>query len=299
MPVYKKVRLIGSGSFGRAYLVRDKDDAQKLYVMKLIDISQMDGKTRDDTFNEAKVLSTLKPHPFIVRYHQSYIYEDHLCIIMDFAAGGDIAARIKEQKKTGHRFDESLITRWIAQACLGLNYLHSMHILHRDLKPQNLFLTANDDLQIGDFGIAKILESPAACAQTTIGTPYYLSPEICRGQSYSLPSDIWSLGCILYELASFTVPFHSNDLKGLVDAISELPVPAVPSVYSDDLRQLCNDMLNRDPSKRPTAAQILRMSPIKVCRFHTRTKRMCVCDHAAVVNTKRLCVCRSPTYALH
>nr|CEL65187.1 TPA: Protein kinase domain containing protein, related [Neospora caninum Liverpool] len=263
MPVYKKVRLIGSGSFGRAYLVRDKDDAQKLYVMKLIDISQMDGKTREDTFNEAKVLSTLKPHPFIVRYHQSYIYEDHLCIIMDFAAGGDIAARIKEQKKTGQRFDENLIKRWIAQASLGLNYLHSMHILHRDLKPQNLFLTANDDLQIGDFGIAKMLGSPAACAQTTIGTPYYLSPEICKGQSYSLPSDIWSLGCILYELASLTVPFHANDLKGLVDAISKLPVPAMPSVYSDDLRQLCNDMLNRDPSKRPTAAQIIRIPPIK------------------------------------
>ncbi|PHJ24338.1 nek kinase [Cystoisospora suis] len=194
---------------------------------------------------------------------------------MDFAAGGDIATRIKEQRRTGQRFDEALVRRWIAQAAVALTYLHSMHILHRDLKPQNLFLTADDDLLIGDFGIAKVLESPVACTQTTIGTPYYLSPELCRGEKYSLPADIWSLGCILYELATLTVPFHASDLKGLVDAISALPIPGMPSVYSDELRQLCAEMLSRDPAKRPTASQIMRLPFMKdeIDKFKERRSR--------------------------
>lgn len=259
MPVFKKVNLIGSGSFGKAFLVVEKDGDGTKFVMKQIDMYGMDAVARQETLNEAKVFASIPPHPFIVHYHRSYILETQLCIIMDYCAGGDIHSRIQEQKVKNERFTESQILLWLTQALLGLKHLHERHILHRDLKPHNLFLNEKGELMIGDFGIAKVLESTHSCAKTTIGTPYYFSPELCQQGEYSFPSDVWSLGCIAYELCSLSVPFRANDLKQLVQYISTRPVPAVPSVYSAGLRQLITDMLQRDPARRPTVQEMLAL----------------------------------------
>ncbi|KAF4748321.1 Serine/threonine-protein kinase Nek1, partial [Perkinsus olseni] len=133
-----------------------------------------------------------------------------LCIIMDYAEGGDLAARIRKARDTGVGFSESQIVRWFSQAALALKYVHEKHILHRDLKTQNLFLTRANRLRLGDFGISKVLDSTLAFAETTIGTPYYLSPEICEEKPYNWASDIWALGCILYELCCLKVPFDAS-----------------------------------------------------------------------------------------
>lgn len=95
--------------------------------------------------------------------------------------------------------------QWFIQICLGLNYIHSKRILHRDLKSANIFLTSTNCIKIGDFGIAKVLQGTFEAALTVIGTPYYMSPELCHNKPYTLKSDIWSLGCLLYEMVALKV----------------------------------------------------------------------------------------------
>lgn len=258
---YAKIKDIGQGSYGKAVLVQDRE--AKLFVMKIIDMSRMDSKQRKDAVNEVKVLSSLK-HPYIVSYRESFQEHRHLAIVMDYADGGDLHERITKTRKAMKTFAEEKIVRWFTEATLALKYMHDKHVLHRDLKSQNLFLTSQDRLRIGDFGISKVLESTAAFARTTIGTPYYLSPEICMEKPYSFASDIWALGCILYELAALRVPFDASSLQSLVHKITRGPTPQLPSAYSSELRQLCSDLLHREQSQRPAAPEILQRPVIQM-----------------------------------
>jgi NIMA (never in mitosis gene a)-related kinase len=257
---YAKIKDIGAGSYGKAVLVQDRE--AKLYVMKIIDMSRMDSKQRKDAANEVKVLSSLK-HPYIVSYRESFTENKHLAIVMDYADGGDLHERIKRTRKAMQTLSEDKIVRWFTEATLALKYMHDKHVLHRDLKSQNLFLTSQDRLRIGDFGISKVLENTAAFAKTTIGTPYYLSPEICMEKPYSFSSDIWALGCILYEMAALRVPFDASSLQALVQKITRGPAPVLPSAYSPELRQLCSDLLHREQSQRPLAPEILQRSVVQ------------------------------------
>lgn len=252
---YAKIRDIGQGSYGKAMLVQDQEG--KLYVMKTIDMSAMDKKQRRDAINEVRVLSALK-HPYIVSYRESFSEKSILAIVMDYADGGDLYQRVARTKKKGDSLQESRVLRWFTEAALALKYMHDRHVLHRDLKSQNLFLTASDRLRIGDFGISKVLDSTAAFAKTAIGTPYYLSPEICQERPYSFGSDIWALGCVLFEMAALRVPFDAQNIQALVQKITRGPLPQVPAQYSPDLKQLVGDLLHRDQAQRPTATEIIQ-----------------------------------------
>jgi NIMA (never in mitosis gene a)-related kinase len=140
---------------------------------------------------------------------------------------------------------------------LGIKHIHDRKILHRDLKTQNIFMNQNGTVKIGDFGIARVLQHTYDCAQTAIGTPYYLSPEICQERPYNQKSDIWSLGCILYEMVTLRHAFDANSMKGLVLKILRGSYPQIPSHYSQDLKDLLADMLIKDPLKRPSMRKIL------------------------------------------
>lgn len=257
---YTKVREIGSGSFGKAILVKDSEN--RLHVLKAIDISRMDSKERRDAVNEVRVLSSLK-HPYVVSYRESFLDGRTLCIVMDYAEGGDLYNRVTKTRKAGQNFGEAQIVRWFTQASLALKHCHERHVLHRDLKSQNLFLTASGRLRIGDFGIAKVLDSTAAFAKTTIGTPYYLSPEICQEQPYNWSSDVWAMGCILFEMAALRVPFDAANIRALVTKITRGPTPVIPSRYSQDLQRLCGDLLQREEKRRPSSADVLRYTIVQ------------------------------------
>lgn len=256
---YSQIRKVGEGSFGAAILVQhtsDKDKDSKA-IVKMIDISRASRQEKDDALKESQVLSSLK-HPYIVRYRESFHEEAWLCIVMDYCEGGDLSDRIKKYRQQNRSFSQDQVVRWFTQAVLALKYIHDQHILHRDLKSGNFFLSKSDNIKLGDFGIAKVLECTAACAQTQIGTPYYLSPEICQGKPYAWSSDIWAMGCILYEMCARRVPFDAQDLKGLIQRITKGPSPEIPAEYSSGLRHLCKELLDRDPGKRPPAADILK-----------------------------------------
>lgn len=116
--------------------------------------------------------------------------------------------------------------------------MHHQHILHRDLKTQNIFLTKSLIVKLGDFGISKILTNTTDCAKTMIGTPYYMSPELCEDTPYNTKSDIWSLGCVLYEMTTTNRAFNANNICAVVMKILSGKYPAIPDQYSDGLKRL-------------------------------------------------------------
>jgi len=251
---YKEIKKIGEGSFGKAILV-ETSDRSKL-VCKMVDVSRASQKETADAIKEGKVLASLS-HPYIVRYRESFTDSGWFCILMDFCEGGDLTKSLEQAKRSRKPLTEEQILKWFVQAIMSLKYLHDRHILHRDLKPQNFFLSKEGDLMVGDFGIAKVLDCTLAVAKTQIGTPYYLSPELCQEKPYTTPSDVWAMGCILYEMCALKVPFDGSSIAKLVQNIVKGQVPTAPSSYSQNIRQLVTDMLNRDPNRRPSCDDIL------------------------------------------
>ena len=215
---------------------------------------------REASLLEAKLLSALH-HPNIVTCYESFTERGRLCIVMDYCAGGDLYQRLKRQK--GVLLAEDRILDWFTQMCLGLKHVHDRKVLHRDLKTQNVFMTADGRCKLGDFGVSKVLSGTTQLAQTAVGTPYYLSPEICENKAYDNKSDIWSLGCVLYELCTLQHPFEGASLKLLIVKILRGNYAPVSSRYSRAIRDVIAQMLQRDPARRPSVNEILSRQPFK------------------------------------
>ncbi|XP_040598185.1 serine/threonine-protein kinase Nek1 isoform X3 [Mesocricetus auratus] len=253
MEKYVRLQKIGEGSFGKAVLVKSTEDSRH-YVIKEINISRMSGKERQESRREVAVLANMK-HPNIVQYKESFEENGSLYIVMDYCEGGDLFKRINAQK--GTLFQEDQILDWFVQICLALKHVHDRKILHRDIKSQNIFLTKEGTVQLGDFGIARVLNSTVELARTCIGTPYYLSPEICENKPYNNKSDIWALGCVLYELCTLKHAFEAGNMKNLVLKIISGSFPPVSLHYSYDLRSLLSQLFKRNPRDRPSVNSIL------------------------------------------
>ncbi|KAK2196867.1 bifunctional Protein kinase domain/Protein kinase [Babesia duncani] len=219
---YSEVRALGSGSFGRTTLMQNKQG--HMIVRKKIDISRLTRAERNLCLNEVKIISSLG-HPFIVSYFGSYMQDNNLCIITEYCKGGDMHQYIARKRRAGTVISEARIIRWTSQILSALCFMHKRHVLHRDLKSLNVLIDSDKRIRLCDFGVSKALGKTAGFADTMIGTPYYFSPELIKvclkfpnrcmsqGQRYSWPSDIWALGCIVYELATFRTPF--DGAKGM------------------------------------------------------------------------------------
>ncbi|XP_046728889.1 serine/threonine-protein kinase Nek1 isoform X2 [Silurus meridionalis] len=253
MDRYEKVKKIGEGSFGKAILVKSREDGHQ-YVIKEIGISRMSNKERQESRKEVAVLANMS-HPNIVQYKESFEENGCLYIVMDYCEGGDLFKKINNQK--GLLFSEEQILDWFVQICLALKHVHDRKILHRDIKSQNIFLTKDGTVQLGDFGIARVLNSTVELARTCIGTPYYLSPEICENKPYNNKSDIWALGCVLYEMCTLKHAFEAGNMKNLVLNIIRGSYPPVSVHYSQDLRALLGLLFKRSPRERPSVSAIL------------------------------------------
>jgi len=257
---FEKIRILGSGTFGKAWLVKSLR-SQKKYVIKELIVRQ-DGK--DKTINEVDILKSCY-HFNIIRYKEFfYGYTNDpgdsvLYMVMEYADGGDLHLLLNNQKNIKKIFlEESKIRNWFVQISLALNYLHKeMKILHRDLKTHNIFVMSHGILKLGDFGISRTLSNENEFATTGIGTPQYLSPEMCKSQPYNYKSDIWSLGCILYEMCSLEPAFSGNDLPLLIKKIIGGTYKPLPNHYSHQLKDLAKVLFKPDPEKRPSAEQIL------------------------------------------
>ncbi|XP_068036490.1 serine/threonine-protein kinase Nek5 [Anomalospiza imberbis] len=255
MDKYELIKQIGEGSFGKILLAKGKMD-NELCVIKEINLTKMPVKEKEASEKEVILLAKMK-HANIVTFYASLQEKNKLYIVMEYCDGGDLMKRINMQH--GVLFDEDQILSWFVQISLGLKHIHDKKILHRDVKAQNIFLSNNGKVaKLGDFGIARQLNSTTEFAHTCVGTPYYLSPEICENRPYNNKTDIWSLGCVLYELCALRHPFQGNSLHELVLKICRGRFQPVSPNYSYDLRILISQLFKISPRDRPSINSILK-----------------------------------------
>ncbi|NXP84696.1 NEK11 kinase, partial [Passerina amoena] len=255
---YTIQRKLGNGSFGSVYLVNDRKAKQgeELKVLKEISVGNLKPNETVEANLEAQLLSKLD-HPAIVKFYASFVERDSFCIITEYCEGGDLDFKIQEYRDSGKMFTQSQVIDWFIQLLLGVNYMHERWILHRDLKAKNIFLKDNL-LKIGDFGVSCLLMGSCDLATTFTGTPYYMSPEVLKHQGYNTKSDIWSLGCILYEMCCMNHAFTGQNFLSVVLKIVEGETPSLPDRYPSKLNAVLCSMLNKNPSLRPAAAEILK-----------------------------------------
>ncbi|XP_063648657.1 serine/threonine-protein kinase Nek5 isoform X2 [Pan troglodytes] len=255
MDKYDVIKAIGQGAFGKAYLAKGKSDS-KHCVIKEINFEKMPIQEKEASKKEVILLEKMK-HPNIVAFFSSFQENGRLFIVMEYCDGGDLMKRINRQR--GVLFSEDQILGWFVQISLGLKHIHDRKILHRDIKAQNIFLSKNGMVaKLGDFGIARVLNNSMELARTCIGTPYYLSPEICQNKPYNNKTDIWSLGCVLYELCTLKHPFEGNNLQQLVLKICQAHFAPISPGFSRELHSLISQLFQVSPRDRPSINSILK-----------------------------------------
>ncbi|KAI9455262.1 kinase-like domain-containing protein [Lactarius psammicola] len=316
---YEPIDVIGNGSFGIIRKVRRKQDGVIL-AQKEIDFERMNERDRKQVVAEVNILKDLD-HDHIVRYYDRHVDRDAgiLYIFMEYCGGGDLSSVIKQAQKNNRLIPEETVWHYFMQILLALHYCHHPNatsnsrsggsaaegerkapILHRDIKPDNVFLDENNSVKLGDFGLSKVL-TQASLANTYVGTPYYMSPELIQEKAYDSKSDIWSLGCLIYELCAHKPPFYEAKTHSeLSIAVRNGRIPPLPRGYSQALTSVIKAMLNLNPSMRPSAAQLLQHERVEFAYkvFETQKQLDNVKTHrAALVEREREVVARESALA--
>lgn len=195
---------------------------------------------------------------FVISYKEAFFDEKDstLGIVMEYADNGDLYQRIVEHKKAAIFFEESEIWRILIQLVKGLKALHDLKILHRDLKSANVFLQKDGSAKLGDLNVSKVARRGLGYTQT--GTPYYASPEVWKDQPYDNKSDIWSLGCVLYEMITLRPPFRAENMEGLYNKVIKGQIHRIPERFSSDLDTIVRLLIQVQSENRPSCDQILK-----------------------------------------
>ena len=253
---YEIIQEMGRGAFSTVYKIKSKSD-NTIYCLKKINI-----KKTPDRKNEVNILSKLN-HPNLVKYISSYEDEEGIYIIMEFCIYGDLYSLLHIVKKKKVYVNEEIIWDIAYQCLLGLEYLHSNQIIHRDIKLLNIFMSKNKIVKIGDMGMSKILDKKEM-KLSRVGTPLFLAPELIKKEKYDFKADIWSLGCSIYHLAKTIPPFNDENLVKLGQAIINDNPPKLPKCYSEELGNFINKLMTKNKKHRPTAAEALELIPSKI-----------------------------------
>lgn len=269
---YEFIDIIGSGMYGRVYKALNKLE-NKYYAIKRLNFKDISEKEKKSINKEISMLKDLN-HPNVLSYKDSFIDQDNYYnIVTAFCGGGDISQIIEKHKEKNEFFTEEKILNWLIQLLLGLSYIHSKGIIHRDIKPQNIFIQNKYLICIGDFGIAKNINQTQTqtIGTSIIGTPLYMSPESYNNPKYNkFPSDIWSMGCCLFELCNLDHAFGGDSLNAVFNKVREGKRPPINKKYSSELKYIVDSMLDIKPSKRPTITQLIESNNFlrqKVAKF--------------------------------
>ncbi|XP_053399869.1 serine/threonine-protein kinase Nek2-like isoform X2 [Mercenaria mercenaria] len=258
---FEVLSTIGTGSYGTCKKIERKKDS-KILVWKELDYGSMTETEKQMLVSEVNLLRELKS-PYIVRYYDRIIDRARttIYIVMEYCKGGDLSTIIAKNKREGTYLDEEFIWKILVQLTQALQECHQRKngraVLHRDMKPANVFLDTDKNVKLGDFGLARVLHHETSFANTYVGTPYYMSPELVNNMSYNEKSDIWSMGCVLYELCALHPPFTASNQTELNRKIRIGEFCRIPIRYSDDLNTVIRKMLHVEVSKRPSIEELL------------------------------------------
>jgi serine/threonine protein kinase len=255
MENFEIIEKLGEGSYSTVYKVRRNIDNQ-IYALKKVKLSKLKEREKTNSLNEVRILASVKSK-FVISYKEAFFDEkdNTLGIVMEYADNGDLYKKILEHKKEKKYFEEDEIWKIFIQLVKGLKSLHELNILHRDIKSANVFLFKDGHVKLGDLNVAKVAKRGLGYTQT--GTPYYASPEVWRDLPYDSKSDIWSLGCVLYEMITLHPPFRASIMESLYKKVLAGDVGKIPEVFSKDLYELVLLLLKVNSSKRPDCNEIL------------------------------------------
>uniref|UniRef100_A0A182LTV2 Protein kinase domain-containing protein n=1 Tax=Anopheles culicifacies TaxID=139723 RepID=A0A182LTV2_9DIPT len=256
-------RVLGSGSFGTVYLVHDAISC-KPYALKIVQKPRIgvDPSHRAGWMNEANIMNRLN-HPCVIQIYEFLNEPNSFCMMLEYMQGGDLLTRIIDNEY----LPEHIAKFFFYQLCHAIDYLHEHGIIHRDLKPDNILLKDGYDftlLKVSDFGSSKFLDD-TIYMRTVCGTPEYIAPEVLeQGSSkrYTNKVDIWSLGVILYTMLSGLLPFGIRESASNAEQITHgyfsFAQPVWRNVASCRVKKMIYDILNVDPTCRPTITMLLQ-----------------------------------------
>ena len=251
---------LGEGTYSTVYKVKRQTD-DNIYALKKVRLANLKEKEKRNALNEIRILASVK-HPNIISYKEAFFDDESkcLCLVMEYADGGDLFQRILQYQKKGVYMSESFVWSLLIQLARGLKSLHYLSILHRDLKCANVFLTDTGEVKLGDMNVSKV--SKDCILHTQTGTPYYASPEVWKDIPYDNKSDLWSLGCVLYEAVCLKPPFRAEDMERLFRKIIKGEYAPIPRTYSMDLQFVINGLLQVNPKLRLNCNQLLTLPSV-------------------------------------
>ena len=256
MDGFEILKKLGDGSYSVVYKVRRKAD-NNIYALKKVNLQKLKDKEKQNALNEVRILASIKS-PFVISYKEAFIEESDksLCLVMEYADRGDLYQKIVQFKKSNCLIEETDVWRIFIQMTRGLKALHDLQILHRDLKSANIFLFSDGSAKIGDCNVSKVVYKGLGYTQT--GTPYYASPEVWNDDPYDSKSDIWSLGCVTYEMLTLHPPFRAESMDGLYQKVIKGQYSKINNRYSNDIAEIIKFLLKVNPIDRPNCTQILK-----------------------------------------
>jgi NIMA (never in mitosis gene a)-related kinase len=255
MDGFQIISKLGEGAYSTVLKVKRIEDGNT-YALKKVKLLKLSEKEKENSLNEVRILASVKSN-FVISYKEAFFEEkdSSLAIVMEYADKGDLYQKITQHKKRAVFFEESDIWRILIQLIKGLKALHDLKILHRDLKSANVFLFSDGSAKLGDLNVSKVAKKGLGYTQT--GTPYYASPEVWNDKAYDNKSDIWSLGCVLYEMIMLKPPFRAENMEGLYKKVIKGKYPRIADKFSNDLAEIVALLIQVDPLKRPSCEQIL------------------------------------------
>ena len=260
---FEILQILGKGSYGFVAKIRSLKN-KKIYAMKQIDLDKVGSNKEKQLCKQEITLLQQLDHPNINKYYKSFESNNCLYIIMEFMDNGDISGFIDAHKKFKKPVREEEVWNILLQSMNALSYIHKKNIIHRDIKPANLFMTNEKTIKIGDFGVSAKVQSFQTSVReenffnnTTVGTPLFMSPEMLNNGDYDQKTDVYSMGCAIFELCYFQPPRKAipSEIPGLI-MFKELEIADNKDYYSQQLKNIINKMIEISPDKRPTSEQM-------------------------------------------
>ena len=251
---------IGEGSYSTVLKVQRIEDGN-IYALKRVKFYKLSEKEKENALNEIRILASVK-NKNVISYKEAFFDEkdSSLGIVMEYADKGDLFQLITERKKTKNYFTEQEVWKIFIQLLNGLKALHDFKILHRDIKSANVFLFKGGICKLGDLNVSKVARKGLGYTQT--GTPYYASPEVWEEKPYDSKSDVWSLGCVMYETITLRPPFQAKSMEELYKKVMRGNYPRIPTKYSEDLSDAIKLMIQVEAGARPSCEELLKMPMI-------------------------------------